>query len=231
MNRRIILLVVLYSLSFLVSCATVKDRVSDSAFQAENLPVRELKILVASDGSYSREEIDGILRESSRVFEEQVGIRFVPVRYISLHWEKRDVLSMLEKIYYSTDTQGFDMAIGFSRWTPGEFLVRNLVGSWEGCIDDTYRRYIILKNLNKHTLLHEVAHAFIFENSHSSNGLMMPMTFQVLPFVPLSVQSLYLAEEDRREVLVNKWREFSEIPVIASREHTLHADTQARSAM
>lgn len=221
MLKTLKLFLLLAVVSLLASCATVKGHVHDADFRAENLPLREVRVLVVTDGSHGRDQIDQLIWECSRVFDEQVGIRFVPIEYISIQWEKRDPTSMLEKLFNAAEGHEFDLAIGFTRWNVGEGLMRNLMGAWEGCIDDTYRRYIIVKHLDRRTLLHEVGHAFIFSTQHSTAGLMMPVSFQLLPFIPVKLESLYFTQEDRREVLKNKWRDFSEIPVIAAREHTL----------
>lgn len=228
MKNTLRLHVLLVFLLILSACATVKNQMNDSDFMAQNQPVRELKILVASDGSHTKDQIDQFLQECSEIFREQVGITFIPLKYIWIQWENRDVIPMLEELARSTEGYEFDLAIGFTRWTTGELLTRNLVGAWEGCIDDTYRRYIVVKHLDKRTLLHEVGHAFIFSHAHSNSGLMMPVSFQIVPFIPIKFESIYLSSEDRIEVLKNKGRQFAQIPMIASREHVLAKTTRSR---
>jgi len=89
-------------------------------------------------------------------------------------------------------------------------LFRNvLIPTWEGVIDNTWRRYITLRTTDPWVVLHEIFHAFILEYDHSMCGIMAPVQLKILPGV--GIKSRYLSQADRREVLKNKFRVFRNI--------------------
>jgi hypothetical protein len=204
------------------SCSTVKGTLHNPEFVQKNHPIRTLDVLVLSDGSYEKAEIEQFIQESSKLLEEQVGVNLRITSHIPVQWSNREIPYMLSTVKNTTDGTQFDMAVAFTKRTPGEFVMRNVLGvDWDGCIDDTWRRYVILKALDKHALLHEVAHAFVLNQTHAAHGLLAPMTVQLLPLVPLKIESLYLTAEDRNDFLRNKWRSFSERAELDEREHPI----------
>ncbi len=227
-RKKTMALAVLLLLGLVIqSCASVRGHLDDPGFRSDNLPARTLRVLVASDGSYSRQQIERVLFEGSDLLDKQAGIRIHPVEWIGIGWEKREMVSMLVTLKNACEGYEFDMAIGFTSRTPVEFLVYNLLGDWEGCIDDTWRRFIVLKSTDTRTLLHEIGHGFIFNETHSAYGLMKTLSFRLLPFVPIKFDSLYLTMDNRAEVLRNKWRDFSEIPeLVLTREHPIASESR-----
>lgn len=208
-------------LIFLHACSTATPRFDNASARDLDTSDREINVVVATDGSHSQADLARFLAKVSNDFDSQVGIRLNTVRYLPVRWEDRDVPSMLYKLYERTDGCDFDIAIGFAGWTPGEYLLRNLMGTWDGAIDDTYRRFIVVRSMDQPTLLHELAHAFMFRETHSGAGLMAPMTLQLLPFVPIKLTGHHLGDAERREIIANKWRDFSQVADLASRQHPI----------
>ena len=67
--------------------------------------------------------------------------------------------------------------------------------------------------------MHEICHAFVFERRHSTNGVMSAAIFK-FPLLPVLFNfPEYVSEEDRQEILQNKWRNFNgrRRPQLASR--------------
>ena len=209
--------------TMLLSCATVKTQLDDPVFSSQNAPQRTLKIIIASEEGYKKEKTEQFISQCSHLLDRQVGLKLAIVQYVPIQWKERNIGSMFATLKKATDKYDFDIAVGLVNRKPVEFLARNMIGDWDGCIDDTFRRYILIKQLDKRTLLHEIAHAFIFSHTHSHSGLMAPMSIQLFPFIPLKLESLYLTSEDRNEVLANKWRNFADIPELDSKEHQLMA--------
>lgn len=193
------------------SCSTVRPHLADESFRKENHPVRELQVLVAYEDPRHIENIEKVVREASEILGAQTGITLRIQEYVPIAWENRSPSGMLQTLYHRVQPFSFDLAVGFSPHNPGESLVKNLFGTWEGVIDDTFRRYIVMRVFDRRVLAHEVGHAFMFDRLHSSHGLMSAVTLYLVPGIPLN-ESIYLTEEDRREMLRNKWRDFAVMP-------------------
>lgn len=215
-------LLILVSLS-VVGCATVGTQINDPKFKSENQPVRDVKVIVANDGTFEKQQIEALLAKVSGSLEEQVGVRLTVTRHVDIHWGQRDPIPMLETLYERTQNEDGDLVVGFGSKSSFDMVKTTLIGGWQAVIDDTYRRYVVMTNLDAHNLTHEICHAFIFSHCHSNSGLMQAMTVELVPGVPI-FRTEYLSAQDRREVLKNKWRRFNEIQDIADseREHTVN---------
>ncbi len=104
----------------------------------------------------------------------------------------------------------YDIAVAFAGFSASELLQYVLIGNWEGIIDDTYRRFIVIRRMTAQVLLHEVCHAFLFSHVHTwgVRHLMTPLTLYVLPGIMPINRSNHLREQDRIEIIRNKWRSF-----------------------
>lgn len=215
---RVLMVVFLFIFFAIQACSMAAGRYSNDMDAVT--PHRTLRILVASDGAYGRKAIEQHISRASRVFEDQFGIRLEPAEYVPIswgNWADRDVEKMLHKLYAASRGHDFDISIGYAELTAGEAFARYLIGGWDGAIDDTWRRFIIVRDLEDHTILHELCHAFIFSEEHSGFGLMSPMTIQLIPFIPVNLSSNRLDQRLRSEVLKNKWRDFTKAVALPER--------------
>jgi len=182
--------------------ATVKPQLNIPGFQKENLPLRALQVGVFSDETYRQEEIVPLIEGASAALEKQLGIHLEAVYYQPIHFEKRECDFMLDKVHDSAVhlPGNIDIAVVFV-----SFKIPGTLFLWRGVIDDSYRRYIILRRSIK-VLIHEIGHCFIFSHSHSSNGVMKSIP-----------STTYFSPGDRAEILKNKWRDFNEKPDLDER--------------
>ena len=214
-------LILFLPIMLLCSCAvgTVKPHLGEPAFQAANQPTRTLSILVATDDSFSREAIQNIISRTSQSLSEQTGIALKVTSWQPIAWKtSRDRVKMLNQLIAKVWGKPYDLAVGFYDPNFGETILDNLlqtvmVPTWEGVIDDTYRRYIVVKTGNYKVLEHEICHAFILEHAHSDVGLMTGLRLKLLPFTPV-LDTQYLGPEDRELVLKHKWRQFGDRQVV-----------------
>lgn len=209
-STRIILSVYVALLLSSCSVGTVKPFLKDREFQAENLPVRTLRTLVLTDGTHDQSKIARLIDQSSQLVEEQVGIRLEIIDWKSIDWKtKLPPIKMLKTIANETSSgkDQFDIAIAFTGLTLfGDSVLGVFGGTWLGVIDDTYRRFIIVKLLDPYVLLHELFHAFIFSEAHSMICIM------TTGFYPIGKNCLWLGKNNRMEVLRNKDRDFNRKP-------------------
>lgn len=220
-----VVLLILLSLLLLPSCGsigTIKDHLRNPDFAFKNAPRREIRVCLMTDGTRTDEEINSLFSSVNEMLQEQVGMDLIVVEKGSLIWSSRDMVKMIQQLH--SETKNFsqcELFVGVTSPTPIEAISFNLIGDWQGVIDDTYRRHIIVKYSDPRVLLHEVFHAFILNHEHSDFGIMQASLFYLLPGMPVNY-SLYLSEQDYNEVLKNKWRTFG-IPVSAASEHILVA--------
>ena len=202
-------------LFFGCATGTVKPQLQNPAFQAANQPIRTLSLIVASDNSFSRRDIRTLIARASQSLTEQTGIALVIKSWQPVTWKtSRDRVKMLNQLVQAVWGKEYDLAVGFHRQGFGEAVLDNLlqtcmVPTWQGVIDDTFRRYIVIKSDNFQVLEHELCHAFIWEHAHSGSGLMAGMRVKLLPFTP-ALGSSYLSPQDRQLVLQHKWRKFND---------------------
>jgi tetratricopeptide (TPR) repeat protein len=185
---------------------TVKPFVERPEFKAENEPVRTLRILMLTDGSYQKEEIEELVSKCSWIMEKQVGIRLEIVDSQEIQWgdARNDSSRMLTKIAIETleKTDHFDMAVAFAyfdeRPEPGKLNI--------GRIDGVFWRYVVVKELESNLFLHELFHALLPGKEHGHDWLMKPVRS------PYGSEWYWLTPEERREALGNKWRDFNAVP-------------------
>jgi len=188
-------IVIIIGLLLTTGCATigtVKSLLDEPSFQQENLPVRELKLAVATDGSRSRKNIEELIKKTSDLMEKQVGVRLIISHWFDIYWRSKDWDEMTD--IFAARVQNckneFDVAVGFTNW--------NMVRS-QAFVKKN--RYIIIRNFTVHAFAHELGHAFLV--GHSRSGLMAPNTG------PFSGATDFFTAEDRERVLINKWRNFT----------------------
>ena len=199
----------------LSSCAhigTIKSDINQPEFQAENLPIRELRVWVYYE-DYCQ------INKLSDLMEAQVGIRLNMTKYTPVEWESIGLLSRIEQMYDINNSTDFDIAIGFGHLTgPEAFMMLLGMPMAFGMIDDTYRRFITLKTMETEITLHEIYHSVILNHAHSLTGVMPALDFKIFPGLPSLNMGNYLTKADREEVLRNKWRDFS-TKVLISEEY------------
>jgi hypothetical protein len=219
-----------YLLNFIAACSillfisacgslgTVRGSIDDPRFQAENYPVRDLKLAVWSDGRHPEQEIRGSIHKASSYFREQVGITLSVSHFDSIQFSGSSIKEMLNDVFREVvagpgqDADSFDIAVGYTGYTGSDYAVQAVslfvpLPFWVGVIDDQARKVMVLKTTDETVLMHELMHSFIFDYVHSETGLMAEARVQLLPFLPAVNRSHYLSEKDREQVLKNKWRE------------------------
>jgi len=198
----------LVSLLLLISVSgcyagTVKPLMNRPEFKAENEPIRTVRVLAITDGSYRKEEIEKLVSKCSQIMEIQVGIRFEVVDSQEIKWgdARNDSRRMLTKIATETWEKAgqFDMAIAFAHFFEGVVI---------GRIDGVFWRYIVVKELEPNLLLHEVIHAFLPGKEHTKDWLMKEARS------PYGNEWYWLTPEERKVALQNKWRDFGAVPAV-----------------
>ncbi len=179
-------------------------------------PERQLRLVVLTSDSKQREDIEKVVQAASAMLAEQAGITLTITNWGSIEWKSRSGSEMLNQVAAAMRSYPghYDIAVAFADFSAPELLQYVLIGNWEGIIDDTYRRFIIIRRMTAQVLLHEVCHAFLFSQSHSwgLRHLMTPVTLYVIPGIMPINRSNHLAEKDRAEIIQNKWRDFTARP-------------------
>jgi len=191
---------------------SVKPLLDHPEFKAENEPIRTLKILVITDHSYRKDEIEKFVSKCSRLVEMQVGIRLEIQEWQQIKWEDElnDISKMEIRIAGDTWSKRdkFDIALTFV------YFVQSLGGGKLplGATDTFFWRYIFVKELDPYILLHELFHAFLLQRGHSNDWVMRAAR------PPYGNEWYWLTPEDRRGVLRNKWRDFNIMPATEQEE-------------
>ena len=191
---------------------SVKPLLNRPEFKAENEPIRTLRVLLITDHSYQKEEIEKFVSKCSRLAEVQVGIRLEIIDWYQIKWEDElnDIIKTEIRIARDTWSKRdkFDIAITFV------YFVHNLAGGHLplGATDTFFWRYIFVRELDPYILLHELFHAFLFERGHSKDWVMRGAR------PSYGSEWYWLTPEDRKEVLRNKWRDFNVMPAAGQEE-------------
>jgi tetratricopeptide (TPR) repeat protein len=206
--------VFLLLLACLLGCysGSVKPLLSRPEFKAENEPIRTLKILLVTDDSYRKNEIEKFVSKCSRLVEVQVGIRLEILDSYQIKWEDEldDIIKM--EIRIATDTWSrrdqFDIALTFVNFT------HSIKGGKLplGATDTFFWRYLFIKEMDPYILLHELFHTFLLEKGHSEDWVMRGAR------PPYGNEWYWLTPEDRKKVLRNKWRDFNVMPATEQEE-------------
>ncbi len=202
------ILVLLSLLLCLIGCfaGSVKPLLDHPEFKTENEPIRTLKILLITDNSYRRDEIEKFVSKCSRLVERQVGIRLEILDWYQIQWgdELDDIYKMEIRIAADTWSKRdeFDIALTFVHF------VQSVEGGKLplGATDTFFWRYIFIKELDPFILLHELFHTFILKKGHSKDWVMRAGR------PPYGNEWYWLTPEDRKDVLRNKWRDFNTMP-------------------
>jgi len=206
------------SLLFILICLTgcyagsVKPLLSRPEFRAENEPIRTLKVLLITDESYRKDEIERFVSKCSGLVEMQVGIRLEIKDWYEIKWEDEldDIIKTEMRIAADTWNRRdqFDVAITFV------YFVHPIAGGRVplGATDTFFWRYVFVRELDPYILLHELFHAFLLHRSHSNDWVMRGAR------PSYGNEWYWLTPEDRKEVLRNKWRDFNVMPVKGEEE-------------
>ena len=215
--KKLFLLIFLVSFVGCSHMGTVKYQLKDQTFQAENLPYRVLSVFVISDGSWPEASIRTTISNVSNLTMGQVGIRLRIDAWMNhplpSFTPTEGLQNMVQVI--GKDHENYDFLIGFSSRSVASHLIEVAFWfAWLGAIDDLYRKFIIIKFLDEGVLLHEICHAFVFTRDHGISGVLTAVPIKI-PLVPIIFNlPEYVSKEDRREMLLNKWRDFNEKPPI-----------------
>ncbi len=221
MNKKIYLALVIVPL-MLTACGigTVKWSIKNPEFQKENVPIRNIRLAVFTDDSYSEKVIKDTIEDVSDSLREEVGITLSISLWQPIKLESKNVIRVFEVAHHElSDIPGWDICVTITSYSPGEFLLAQTVGGVMAVTDDYYRRYIVVKELSSHILKHEICHCFVFAHGHSLTGIEMPMMLRLLPLTPaFAMGGDSLTPGMRKEFLHNKWRDFNGGPVIAKNQ-------------
>jgi tetratricopeptide (TPR) repeat protein len=207
-------LVILIFLVCILGCyaGSVKPLLNRPEFKAENEPIRTLKVLLITDNSYRKEEIEKFVSKCSTLVEIQVGIRLEILDWNQIKWENEldDISEMEVRIAAETWSRRdkFDITLTFTHF------VHNIAGGKLplGAIDTFFWRYIFVGELDPYILLHELFHAFLLKRVHSKDWVMISAR------PPYGNEWYWLTPEDRNGVLLNKWRDFNVMPTTEQEE-------------
>lgn len=203
--KRLVLLILLLCL---LGCyaGSVKPLLNRPEFKAENEPIRTLKVLLTTDNSHRKDEIEKFVSKCSSLVEMQVGIQLEIVDWHQIKWgdELDDIIKMEIRIAADTWSKRdqFDIALTFVN-----FVHPIAAGKLPlGATDTFFWRYIFVGELDPYILLHELFHAFLLHRGHSEEWVMRGGR-------PAYGNEWYwLTPEDRKGVLRNKWRDFNVMP-------------------
>jgi len=207
-------LVLLLSLVCLLGCyaGSVKPLLNRPEFEAENEPIRTLRILLITDDSYRKDQIEKFVSKCSRLLEMQVGIRLEILESNKIKWEDEldDIIKMEIRIAADTWSRRnqFDIALTFVNF------VHSIKGGKVplGATDTFFWRYLFVGEMDPYILLHELFHAFLLEKGHSRDWVMRGAR------PPYGNEWYWLTPEDRKKVLRNKWRDFNVMPATEQEE-------------
>jgi tetratricopeptide (TPR) repeat protein len=208
--KKVVLLLLLLSLPNCYA-GSVKPLLSRPEFKAENEPTRILRILLITDHSYRKDEIEKYVSKCSRLIEMQVGIKLEILDWYEIKWEDEldDIFKM--EIRIARDTwrwrETFDIALTFVH-----FAFNNGGQLPLGAIDTFFWRYIFVKELDPYILLHELFHSFLLDRGHSKDWVMRGAR------PPYGNEWYWLTPEDRKKILHNKWRNFNVMPATEREE-------------
>jgi hypothetical protein len=175
-------------------------------------PVRILNVLIVLEDRADLDRARKLIAEVNAVLISQTGLALWPMTHRTVDFPSRQRGEMLKRMFTATIDvrEHFDLYIAFVRKTPWDRVKRVFLGDWLGVIDDTFRRYIVIKELDARVLAHEVYHAFLESEDHSGCGLMATLV-EFLPGMPLNY-SMELCERDRIEIMANRGRRFDHSP-------------------
>ncbi len=213
-----ILLGLLVMIFLSAGCAslTIKPQIDKPEFQAKNLPIRTYRIAVVSDdSSRDKESIEKFVARNSDLMQKQIGSQLRITHWVPIKYERnyyRSALNQIAETVYPIRNE-YDLAIGFTRFTLFNVMVMFLgFPVPQAAIDDSFRRFIIIRNFNDSDFQHDIYHSLIFDHLHSASGVMSAVGIQLLPFIPPLNKTPYLSPLDWEEVQKNKWRDFSKKP-------------------
>lgn len=205
MKTKILVFVII--LGCLLGCyaGSVKPLLNRPDFKSENEPIRTLKVLLITDNTYQKDEIEKFILQCSSLIEMQVGMRLEIVDWQQIKWEGEldDIIKM--EIRISADTWSkrdkFDIVITFVGFP------YNIAGGKLplGATDTFFWRYIFVGELDPFILLHELFHTFLLQRDHSQEWVMRSGR-------PTYGEWYWLSTGDREGVLQNKWRDFNIVP-------------------
>jgi hypothetical protein len=194
----------------------------EESFKKENIPYRDLQLLVVNERGWSEASVRTCIDYASAQLMAQVGIRLQIREYHERRIPSFTQSEAMESLWGLTaDHEKFDLILGFSPRSPVSHMLELATGyAWLGAIDDTYRKFLILKTLDEAVLIHEICHAFVFSQVHSKTGVLNTFIIKI-PLVPVLLNfPKYLSKKDRQEVLRNKWRDFNVRPEIPEEAKT-----------
>jgi hypothetical protein len=183
--------------------------------------LRTLRIILIYNNNVNLDKALEMVREASNLTEKEVGINFHIIKTIPIGGNSeygnitiKDHIIALRQLrslamIYGYKDKDYDMVLGFANdpiltKTLGWFMNKPF-----GVIEDTYRRYIVFQHPTVKVVRHEVYHAFILTEGHTTRLM------GSLSVLNPSPTASWLNKRDRDEVLINKWRDFSMKPEIS----------------
>ncbi len=201
---------------------TVAWSLKDPKFQEENQPIRTVKLVVLSDGSNDKNGVERIIENVSDDLTREVGVKLEIIKWIESRWESTSRFKILQEMKENQEIKSipWDIAIAPTRNDPLSIILAQTLGGVLAVTDDFYRRYIISYELSPHILKHELIHCFVFKEGHALSGIEFPAMIRLLPFTPtIAIGGSSLTPGMRKELLVNKWRNFEELPIGIPKKH------------
>ena len=198
---------------FLCSCASLHTA---GTHQINPEPIRNIEIVVYQGGWVSESSIRDLIQETSEQWLEQFGITFSIKTIVPISWEHyvfgyaNVVRQMLNPARKSGLLNKDTIVVGFYRMQPHEYIITGIYG-WVACIDDRWRRFIVMKEVDSVSLSHELGHAFTYQHDDNVFSLMAPMQFPIVPYTLLVLRGTSITDSIYETIMKNKWRSFDEV--------------------
>jgi hypothetical protein len=181
------------------------------------LLIRTLSLIVFLDG-YTTEEVLRELRKVENGLLRQVSIRLQVTHFYAHDFKEKStrfvMTDMFRRLYFM-DSE-FDIAMAFVKRGLAHRLGLELIALTgipfplkQGEIDRKYCRYIVIRELEASTILHELTHAISFQGEPGGEKAVSLVSLKLLPFLPpFGGGSVKLSGKEKKLVLNGKWRRF-----------------------
>lgn len=155
-------------------------------------------------------EILLLLEEASINMEREVGLRLKVKNVRKIKFNERNPDAMISQMRQQSAGESFDIAVAVVPrvGSVGDALMGALIGGWQGFIDDSERRYVIVKGLDPWVVTHEIYHSFLLSHDHGF-GQMSAVRLCILPYGHWCFAFKSLSDKDRAEIIRNKWRKMN----------------------
>lgn len=174
---------------------------------------RTIACTITAQSQKDLDRLEAFIAEANVDMEKIFGCRLEPrSKFVSPWPYNPDYQVSLKTMHEALPRDEDEIVVAYHPRPIQESVMRLVLPvylTWEACIDDIWRRLIILKTLDSWLLMHEFGHAVILDREHSSYGLMGAVSVGLLPGLP-PARSWHVSDAEVREIEKNRWRDFRE---------------------